>query len=456
MPARPFSRPLRRPSTRAALALVVLVATGQPARAQEGTPLAPVVPLPASGVTSVPQRLDATGPQEGTSAAAVRTAPAVASASAASAAGAKAASAPKASKPTAKTAASKSPKKSRKSSTAPRDDDAPDSFLYGRRPDVVAFAAQVAQERGIDAAWVEAQLARARYQPGVAKLIMPPPAGVAKNWKAYRARFLDPQRLRAGVAWWQAHADDLARAEARFGVPPEIVAAIAGVETYWGRLTGNFRVLDALATLSFDFPPGRSDRSAFYRDELRAYLTWCALEDRDADTVRGSYAGAIGWPQFMPSSILKYAIDFDGNGRVDLAEGGADVIGSIANFLATAGWQRGAPTHFGVVPPADPVARAQLLAPDIVPTFSAADMIALGAELPEAARAWPGPLALVQLENGAEAPTFIAGTANFYVVTRYNWSAYYALAVIDLASALRRELAFEPAARTALPVTPSN
>src|SRR6185436_3769388 len=226
--------------------------------------------------------------------------------------------------------------------------DAPDSFVYGRRPDVVAFADQAADERGIDAAWLEAQLARARYQPGVAKLIMPAPAGVAKNWNAYRARFLDPQRLRAGVAWWQAHEAELAEAETRYGVPPEIVAAITGVETYWGRLTGGFRVVDALATLSFDFPTGRSDRSGFYRSELRAYLTWCALEGRDADTVRGSYAGAIGWPQFMPSSILKFAVDFDGNGRVDLAEGGADVVGSIANFLATAGWQRGVPTHFDV------------------------------------------------------------------------------------------------------------
>jgi membrane-bound lytic murein transglycosylase B len=469
MPCRPSVRPIPTPPARAALALALLVAAGSVAFAQDGTPLAPVVPLPASGVTRVPLRSDAANPQAAPAAATeTRATPAGAPASATRATSAgTAASATRAPRPAsagsavagAKTASgskTKTTKKSKKSSTAPRDDDAPDSFLYGRRPDVVAFAALVADERGIDGAWVEAQLARARYQPGVAKLIMPPPAGVAKNWKAYRARFLDPQRLRAGVAWWQAHADDLARAEERFGVPPEIVAAIAGVETYWGRLTGNFRVLDALATLAFDFPPGRSDRSAFYRDELRAYLTWCALEDRDADTVRGSYAGAIGWPQFMPSSILKYAIDFDGNGRVDLAEGGADVIGSIANFLATAGWQRGAPTHFDVVPPADPVARAQLLAPDIVPTFSAADMIALGAELPAAARAWPGPLALVQLENGGEAPSFIAGTANFYVVTRYNWSAYYALAVIDLAGALKRELGFEAAARIAMPVPPSN
>jgi len=401
---------------RPALALAPLLVACAPVFAQD-TPLPPVAPQPASGVTKAPSQ---------------------------------ASSAPRAAKKT------KPAKKSKKSSTAPRDDDAPDSYLYGRRPDVVAFAEQAADERGIDAAWLEAQLARARYQPGVAKLIMPAPAGVAKNWKAYRGRFLDPQRLRAGVAWWQAHESQLAEAEERFGVPREIVAAIAGVETYWGRLTGNFRVLDALATLSFDFPPGRSDRSAFYRSELRAYLTWCALEGRDADTVRGSYAGAIGWPQFMPSSILKYAIDFDGNGRVDLAEGGADVIGSIANFLATAGWQRGVPTHFDVLPPVDAGARATLLAPDIVPTFSAAEMLALGAELPEDARDYPGQLALVMLENAGAPPTYIAGTSNFYVVTRYNWSSYYALAVIDLGAALKRERGSGPAARTAAPAGASN
>jgi membrane-bound lytic murein transglycosylase B len=400
-----------RPRFALVLALAPLATTCAPAFAQ-GTPAPPVEPLPAGSVTPVP---------------------------------AAASSAPRAST-SAKGPAKGAIRKSKKASTAPRDDGAPGSFVYGRRPDVVAFAGKTAEERGIDASWLEAQLARARYQPGVSKLIMPAPAGVSKNWKAYRARFLDPQRLRAGAAWWQAHAGELAEAEARFGVPPEIVVAIAGVETYWGRLTGHYRVLDALATLAFDFPPGRSDRSAFYRSELRAYLTWCALEERDADAVRGSYAGAIGWPQFMPSSILKYAIDFDGNGRVDLAEGGADVVGSIANFLATAGWRRGVPTHFDVLPPVDAAARATLLAPDIVPTFSADDMLALGAELPEAARAYPGPLALVLLENAGAPPTYVAGTSNFYVVTRYNWSSYYALAVIDLAAALRRERGSGPTA----------
>jgi membrane-bound lytic murein transglycosylase B len=331
---------------------------------------------------------------------------------------------------------------------AARDDDTPDSVVYGRRDDVIAFAAQVAEDRGLDRAWVEEQLAKARYQPGVAKAIMPGAPGTAKNWAAYRARFVEPKRLAAGVQWWQAHAAALADAQERYGVPPELVAGVVGVETFYGRMTGNYRVLDALATLAFDFPKGRSDRSAFYRGELRAYLVWCALEGRDADTVRGSFAGAIGWPQFMPSSLLKYAVDFDHDGHVDLSAGGDDVVGSIASYLATFGWQRGMPPCFPVLPPLDPVERARLAAADIVPTFSAADLAAAGAQLPDAARDFAGPLAFVELQNGDDPATYVAGTQNFYVVTRYNWSSYYAMAVIDLGAALKREMALAPAART--------
>ena len=331
---------------------------------------------------------------------------------------------------------------------AVRDDNAPDSFIYGRRDDVLAFAAQVADERGLDRAWVETQLARARYQPSVAKAIMPGPPGTAKNWAAYRARFVEPKRVAAGVQWWQAHAATLADAQQRYGVPAEIVAGIVGVESFYGRMTGNYRVLDSLATLAFDFPSGRSDRSAFYRSELRAYLVWCALEGREADSVRGSFAGAIGWPQFLPGSLLKYAVDYDHDGHVDVSSGGDDVIGSIASYFATFGWQRDMPTTFRAAPPEDPVARARLLAADIVPTFTAAQLAEAGAQLPDAARDFPGLLGFTELQNGGDPPSYIAGTRNFYVVTRYNWSAYYAMAVIELGAALKREMALAPAART--------
>ncbi|MEO5686970.1 MAG: lytic murein transglycosylase B [Burkholderiaceae bacterium] len=339
-------------------------------------------------------------------------------------------------------------KKKHARQTAVRDDDAPDSFVYGRRDDVLAFAAQVAQERGLDPAWVEQQLAKARYQPSVAKAIMPGPPGSAKNWAAYRARFIEPRRLAAGVQWWQAHAVALDDAQQRYGVPAELVAGVIGVESFYGRMTGNYRVLDSLATLAFDFPKGRSDRSTFYRSELRAYLVWCALEGREADSARGSFAGAIGWPQFMPSSLLKYAVDFDHDGHVDMSAGGDDVIGSVASYLATFGWQRDMPIWFAVLPPVDTEARARLVAADIVPSFSVAQLTAAGAQLPDAARDFAGPLAFVELQNGDGPPSYIAGTQNFYVVTRYNWSSYYAMAVIDLGATLKREMALAPAART--------
>lgn len=334
-----------------------------------------------------------------------------------------------------------------KPGVAVRDDGAPEAVQYGHRDDVVAFAAHIADERGLDRTWVEAQLAQARYQPSVARLVMPAPAGQAKNWAAYRSRFVEPQRVQAGLRWWDAHEKELAEAESRYGVPPEIVAGIVGVETFYGRQMGKYRVIDALSTLAFDFPSGRSDRSGFYRDELSAFLAWCTKEHREATAPLGSYAGAIGWPQFMPSSIGKYAVDFDADGHIDLDGGGADVIGSVANYLAAFGWQRGQPTHYGVMPPAAGASRAALLAPDIVPTFTAAQMAEQGASLPETALHHEGPLALVALQNGDAPPTFVAGTANFYVVTRYNWSSYYAMAVIDLADTLRREHAFGPAAR---------
>lgn len=309
---------------------------------------------------------------------------------------------------------------------------------YTDRADVQRFVAEAAERQGLDARWVEQQLRRARHVPAVTRLIMPPPSGVPKNWAAYRARFVEPQRVRAGAAFWQANAEPLARAEEQFGVPAELVVGIVGVETFYGRVTGDFKVIDALATLAFDFPRGRRDRSAFFRDELEQLLAWTAREGLDPHEVRGSYAGAIGLPQFMPGSIVRFAVDFDGDGHVDLRGSASDAIGSVANYLAAHGWQRGMPTHFAVVPPPEGAERTLLLAPDIVPTFTAAQFAEHGAELDAAGRAHEGLLALVEVENGTLPRSHVAGTQNFYAVTRYNWSSYYALAVITLGEAVRR------------------
>lgn len=332
---------------------------------------------------------------------------------------------------------------------AVRSDDTPDVVTYGRRDDVQAFAKRVAEQHGLDAEWTARQLAQARYQPSVARLVMPPAAGTAKNWEAYRARFVDAQRVRDGLRWWAENEEALRRAEARWGIPPELVVSIVGVETVYGRILGNFKVIDALSTLAFDFPKGRSDRSGFYRDELEAFLRWCAAEQRDPQSVKGSYAGAIGLPQFMPSSILKYAVDFDGDGRIDLDTHGADVVGSVAHYFAQFGWERGQPTHFSVSVPSDVRERAALLAPDILPSFTAQQMAERGAVLDEAGRRHTGPLALVELQMGERAPVYVAGTRNFYVITRYNWSSYYAMAVIDLARSLRQQRPEPPASPSA-------
>jgi membrane-bound lytic murein transglycosylase B len=309
--------------------------------------------------------------------------------------------------------------------------------LYGSTEPVRQWGQETAERRGLPLAWVLNNLAQARRIDRVRQLVMPPPAGTAKDWQAYRARFLSTQRIAEGISFWRDHETALREAESRFGVPPEMVVAIIGVETFYGRITGGFRVIDALATLSFDFPTGRKDRTPFFRGELEEFLALCHREGVDPLSIKGSYAGAMGLPQFMPSSVTKYAVDFDGDGHIHLHNNTRDVIGSVANYFASFGWAPGVPTHYAVRAPVDTTARATLLGPDIKPTFSAAQFSELGAELSDAGRAHSGNLALVELQNGASAPTYVAGTDNFFVVTRYNWSSYYAMAVIELAQALK-------------------
>ncbi|HEY2188108.1 MAG TPA: lytic murein transglycosylase B [Caldimonas sp.] len=317
------------------------------------------------------------------------------------------------------------------------DDNAPDGVGYGARDDVVRFADEVAERRGLDPEWLRNALAQARFQPLVVRYIMPSATGAAKNWNAYRARFVEPIRIRAGVEFWRENDRWLTAAEDIYGVPPEVVVGIVGVETIYGRQMGNFRIIDALATLAFDFPAGRSDRSAFFRDELENWFVLCKSEGVDPLSWRGSYAGAIGMAQFMPSSFNRFAVDFDGDGRVDLHASAADAIGSVANYLAEFGWKRGLPARFDVEPPTETSERAALLAPDIVPTFTAAEMVERGARLPAAALAVESLFALIELQNGDAAPTYVAGTTNFYTLTRYNWSSYYAMAVLALGEAVR-------------------
>lgn len=317
-----------------------------------------------------------------------------------------------------------------------------DQASYASRTDATQLADELALRHELPVQWTRDAIAQARYREVVPKLIMPAANPGAKNWAAYRSRFVEPQRLRSGQRFWQVHEADLKRAEEKYGVPAHIVAGVIGVETLYGRDTGKFRVLDALTTLSLDFPKGRSDRSAFFRQELGEFLLMCREQGLEPSQVLGSFAGAIGWPQFMPSSIRRHGVDFDGDGHIDLMNSPADAIGSVANFLAAHGWQAQWPTHFPVQPPASGPQLDTLLAPDIRPTFTASQMQELGAQLPQTAMNHPGPLAMVLLHNAGKPPTIIAGTRNFYAITRYNQSSYYALAVIELGQAISR-----PAAR---------
>ena len=317
------------------------------------------------------------------------------------------------------------------------------AVLYASRPEAMAFAVDLALRSNLDVDWVRQQIGQAQRLPQVARLMLPVPRGSAKNWAAYRARFIEPVRLRAGMAFWEQNRDTLARAEAVSGVPASLIVGVIGVESLYGQHTGNFRVIDALSTLAFDFPashPRAEARTTFFKDELEQFLSFSKRNGFDPMEVRGSYAGAMGWPQFMPSSWVKYAVDFDGDGKVDLFNSQADVIGSVANYFKTFGWQPGLPTYYPVAVDGPNVDLDGLLAPDILPTFSVASFTAKGARLEGVALQNPGNLALIELENGDAPRSYVAGTDNFYAVTRYNWSSYYAMAVIELGQAIQAQL----------------
>ena len=313
------------------------------------------------------------------------------------------------------------------------------STPYAQRPDAMQFADDLAVRRDLDPEWVRATLGQARFLAQVPKLVLPPTQGTAKNWAAYKSRFVEPIRIRAGVRFWQKNSAALARAEREYGVPADIIVGIIGVETIYGQQMGNFRVIDALATLAFDFPdahPRAQARSEFFRRELEQFLSLVQRNGTDPFAPRGSYAGAMGLGQFMPSSWARYAVDGNGDGQIDLFGSAEDAIASVANYFIAHGWTPGMPPHYAVS--FDPAGADMdtLLAPDILPTFSAASMAAKGAIVQGTGAQHSGPLALVELQNGDGAPSYVAGTENFYAITRYNWSSYYALAVIELGQAV--------------------
>ena len=329
------------------------------------------------------------------------------------------------------------------------------SVAYASRDDAMQLAADIASRRDLPADWVRAQIGEARNLPIVTRLVTPAGKTFVKNWTVYRSRFIDPVRIRAGARFWQENRAALERAEQQFGVPAEIIVGIIGVETIYGRNMGNFRVMDALATLSLNFPqshPRAQARTDYFRGELEQVLVTANRTGTDPFALRGSYAGAMGLGQFMPTSWDKFAIDFDGDGRIDLFNSAADAIGSVANYFVGHGWKPGLPTTFTVDMRAEGENLATLLAPDINPSFTSAQMAERGVRVLGADR-YDRPLALIELKNGSSGPTqYIAGTENFYAVTRYNWSAFYALSVIELGREVHDAyLAGQSAARSGAP-----
>jgi membrane-bound lytic murein transglycosylase B len=302
---------------------------------------------------------------------------------------------------------------------------------YATHPEARAFASQMASEHGLNPEAVLDTLAQVSQDSRVIRLITPPTRKGVRSWARYRGQFIEPNRINRGVDFWANNADELARASARYGVPPEIIVAIIGVETIYGRNTGHFTTAGALATLAFDYPP----RAELFRRELENLFLLAREQGRDPLSYEGSYAGALGYPQFLPSSVRNYAVDFDGDGRIDLEASPSDAIGSVANYLAVHGWEPGGTVAIRAHVE-DPQQVAELIEAGITPAFSADDfsqrqVLPLG-DVPEGARA-----ALIDLVT-PDAPTeYWLGFRNFYVITRYNRSSFYAMAVFGLAEALQ-------------------
>lgn len=303
------------------------------------------------------------------------------------------------------------------------------STPFAARPEVRAFIREMVERHRFVERELDYVFTRARREPAILNAIQPPAPIGRRPWDAYRAIFVNDRRIQAGEQFWSAHAEALERAEREFGVPAEVIVSILGVETFYGRNTGRWRIVDALATLAFDYPP----RQDFFRGELVNYLLLARESGIDVFSVRGSYAGAIGIPQFMPGSYLRYALDYDRDGSIDLSASPADAIGSVANFLKQHGWQANAPVMAAASVDGEgykPFADGSVDPKHAVAELAKAGVLVEG--LPADARA-----ALIELENGDAPKEYRIGLANFYVLTRYNRSSFYAAAVMDLAAALR-------------------
>ncbi|MDH2431870.1 lytic murein transglycosylase B [Pokkaliibacter sp. MBI-7] len=294
---------------------------------------------------------------------------------------------------------------------------------YADYPEAQQMAQQLDKE-GIRKDWVLQVLSQAERKDSILEAISKP-AERRLNWSEYRKIFLTQARINKGVAFWNANESALSRAEAQYGVPAEVIVAIIGVETSYGGNMGNYRVVDALSTLGFDYPK----RGEFFRKELANYLRITYKEKLDPLTFKGSYAGAMGYGQFMPSSYLQYAVDFNGDGVPDIWEDPVDAIGSVANYFAGHGWVAGGVTVLPVMPPAGEGWKS-LVQTGLKPNTPLNQIRQAGIRVPDFLGNQNGLLMALETDKGQE---YWLGLDNFYVITRYNHSRHYAMAVYQLA-----------------------
>ena len=319
----------------------------------------------------------------------------------------------------------------------------PAAAIDVKRAEVKDFIAHMAGTSSFTKRQLRTLLKAARSQPAIIDA-MDRPAEKAKPWFEYRPIFVTERRVREGAEFWAAHRQALDQASIRSGVPPEYLAAILGVETYYGRLTGSYRVLDALATLAFDYPA----RAPFFRDELEQFL----LLTRDAGlnplSVKGSYAGAMGAPQFMPSNYRHYAVDADADGHIDLWTNWPDICASVGNYLKEHGWITGEPILSEASVDPDKTADLGGRALDLSETVGSLHTKGVSFDSQLAADA-PALLVAADETDGVH---WRVGYNNFYVITRYNHSALYAMAVYELAAAVKeRVLLNDASSRLAAP-----
>lgn len=307
---------------------------------------------------------------------------------------------------------------------------------YLQHPQAKAFIDEVVAEGKFSKADVEALISNAQRKDSILEAIARP-AEKTKTWAQYRPIFMTQDRLDGGVEFARQHADALARAEKEFGVSRHIITAIIGVETRYGRHKGNFRVVDALATLAFDYPP----RAPFFRSELKHFLHLKEEAHIDLLSATGSYAGAMGFPQFISSSYRNFAVDFDGDQHIDLINNPVDAIGSVANYFKAHGWDQQKPVASVARYLGEDDQEASLdsvVNQDLKPVLSVADLRKRGLQ---ADADYPADALATALRlEGADGTEYWIALNNFYVITRYNRSPLYALAVYQLSEALRQKL----------------